>query len=275
MIRNRSKVKAILLLTPTAALLTVFLLPMSVRIINHGNVLGAVFCLGVILLWTVFPIIKQSRMLMIAFRILLGLIVAGFIWAMFLSVNMIVAMRDTPPVSDDSYTVIVLGCHVQNGVPSTMLTSRLKTAKGYLQENEAVMAVTTGGYGVGQRVSEAETGKNWLVHNEICESRIFLEDRSTSTLENLLYARVVVGTQELPRNIVIVSDGFHLWRAKLMAEDLEKSSLLGISVFEEIYVIPAPTTPPHLIPTYWVREWFALTYYFAMSTSTTTLSTSI
>jgi len=169
---------------------------------------------------------------------------------------MILVWRNTPPPNpDDDYTVIVLGCHVQNGVPSTMLTSRLKTAQDFLYENEAVMCVTTGGYGIGQPVSEAETSKNWLVRNEICESRIFLEDESTSTLENLVYADFIIHDEELPENIVIVSDGFHLWRAKMIAEELR---------FDKVYVIPAPTTPAHLLPTYWVREMLAITHYIVL-----------
>jgi len=135
-----------------------------------------------------------------------------------------------------------------------MLASRLRAARDYMNENEAVMCVTTGGYGEGQPISEAETGKNWLVRNDICESRIYLEDASTNTLDNLTFARDVILEEDLPQDIVIASDGFHLWRAKMVAE--------GLGFEGQIYVIPAKTSPWFLLPTYWTREMFAITRDF-------------
>jgi uncharacterized SAM-binding protein YcdF (DUF218 family) len=251
-LKSRSLPKALILLLPTFTLLLLFLAPMTVRIINDGNILGSLFCTGVIMLWALYPFIKRNKYTRLALRITVGLIIAGFAWAIFLSVNMLIAMSKTPPAEGD-YTVIVLGCHVQNGVPSTMLVQRLRTAHSFLQENETVV-VTTGGYGIGQPYSEAYVSRNWLVRNDICDSRIFLEDASTSTLENLWFARRIIFDEELPRNIVIVSDGFHLWRAKLIAEDFLQ--------FENVRVIPAKTNPPTLLPTYWAREMLALTDYF-------------
>ncbi|MCL1832106.1 MAG: YdcF family protein, partial [Oscillospiraceae bacterium] len=71
---------------------------------------------------------------------------------------------------------------------------------------------------------------------------------SVNTEENLRFASDIIAEENLPRNIVIISDGFHLWRAQMLAEDL----------FDEVRVIPSQTPYP-VITTYWVREWFALT----------------
>jgi uncharacterized SAM-binding protein YcdF (DUF218 family) len=259
-ITKRINLKSLLLLIPAFALLLLFILPMFWRITNHGNQFGAIFCAGVILLWGFFPLLNRHKATRAAVRVILVLIAAGLAWAVFLSANMLAAMTRTPP--DGDYTVIVLGCHVWHGVPSTMLEQRLITARDYLHENETLMCVTTGGYGAGQSVSEARTGKNWLERHGVDESRLFLEDASTSTWENLTYAREVIAEEGLPPNIVIVSDGFHLWRARIMAERLFDDGG-GDSSGAEIYVIPAPTRPATLLPTYWVREWLALTYYFA------------
>jgi uncharacterized SAM-binding protein YcdF (DUF218 family) len=247
MTKNRSKRKAALLLIPTLILLLWFVTPAFVGIVNAGNIFGAGFCVGVILLWAFCPLIKQKKLLRIFFRIIIALIIAGFAWATFLSINMLIAMGNTPNPDKDC-TVIVLGCQVRNGVPSRMFVQRLTAALNFMDENEAVMCVTTGGYGQNQPVSEAEVGRNWLIGNDVKESRIFLENSSTNTFENLTLARDIILQEGLPQDVVIVSDGFHLWRATMTAEDL----------FGAVYVISA-RTPITAIPTYWVREWFALT----------------
>lgn len=54
-----------------------------------------------------------------------------------------------------------------------------------------------------------------------------------------------------PLRIAIVTDGFHQWRARLQAESL------GYDV-----KCVSAATPWYLVPVYWVREWFALSYLF-------------
>jgi len=49
-LKNRNIPLALLLLIPSATLLIMFLLPMTARIVNEGNVLGTAFCIGAILL---------------------------------------------------------------------------------------------------------------------------------------------------------------------------------------------------------------------------------
>jgi uncharacterized SAM-binding protein YcdF (DUF218 family) len=191
---------------------------------------------------------NHKKIKTIILRIITGLITAGVIWAVFLSINMIIAMNNPPPPGN-GYTVIILGCRVNDGVPSQMLVRRLNAALGFLHENEAVACVTTGGYGENQSYSEARVGKNWLIMNDIDESRIFLEDASVNTRGNLNYAYEIITQEQLPENVIIVSDGFHLWRATRTARDL----------FGDVYVIPAQTRPVRVLPYYWVREWLALT----------------
>jgi uncharacterized SAM-binding protein YcdF (DUF218 family) len=256
-IKSRSFIKSALLLIPVTVMLVWFILPITtIGIINEGNAFGIIFCSGVILAWILFPFIQRKKVLRIMFNVLLILVIAGIVWAAFLTICMLVIMNVNQPnvkaLEKRDYTVIVLGCHVQNGVPSTMLAERLATAGNFMSEHEAVMCVTTGGYGIGQPYSEAEVGKNWLARNGIDTSRIFLEDSSVNTRENLIYARDVIVENGLPQNVIIVSDGFHLWRAKMIAENL----------FDSVYTIPAKTRPFTLAPTYWVREWLALTRDF-------------
>jgi uncharacterized SAM-binding protein YcdF (DUF218 family) len=262
-LKSRSLIKAVKaapVLAPTSILLLWFIIPMSLGITNTGNVFGAAFCVGTILTWAAFPLIKRNKRLYTAFKILLGVTAAGFAWAAFLTANMLLAVLNNTPNPSDSpepeYTVIVLGCQARNGEPSAMLAERLDTALQFLNEHESALCITTGGYGAGQSVSEAEVGRNRLTANNICESRIFMENASTSTLENLEFAREIMLAEDLPRDTVIISDGFHLWRASLMAADCFDGE-------GQIYTVPARTRRI-LLPTYWVREWLAITHYLAL-----------
>lgn len=52
----------------------------------------------------------------------------------------------------------------------------------------------------------------------IDEGRIYLEDRSRSTEENLSFSAATIREQGLPQQAVIASDNFHQLRAAIWAE---------------------------------------------------------
>lgn len=89
--------------------------------------------------------------------------------------------------------------------------------------------------------------KLWLVEHGVAEERILVEDQSTDTQENLRNAAEILEENRLGTEIVIVTDGFHQYRAELLAE---KAGL-------EASAYSAYTNPLY-VPTYWVREWMAL-----------------
>jgi uncharacterized SAM-binding protein YcdF (DUF218 family) len=162
---------------------------------------------------------------------------------------MLIAARSEPEIiPGKERTVIVLGCQIRGDYPSGMLARRLAAARDYLLADELAVCVVTGGVGQGLARSEACVMRDWLVQNGISGERIFLEESSTSTAENIAFASEIINEHNLPRDVVIISDGFHLWRGRLIAE----------KYFDEISSAAAKTLPL-VLPTYVVREWFALT----------------
>jgi len=245
-------VSGILVIIPCAIFLPLFIIPMFYGIINAGNIVGTLFLTAVFVIWAFFPVIRQVRRLYVLFIIFLLFSAVGFIYAAFLSVNMVIAMSDNPEIfPDKERTVIVLGCMVKGDAPSVMLARRLTAARDYLLEDPNAVCVVTGGLGHNQTHTEADVMRDWLIRYGIAEERIFKEDRSTSTAENLRFAYEIVTQNNLPTNVVIISDGFHLWRAKMLASNH----------FNEINTIAAQTQR-YIMPTYWVREWFAVTREF-------------
>ena len=68
------------------------------------------------------------------------------------------------------------------------LARRLDAALAYLEENPKAYVVVSGGQGAGEDISEAEAMRRYLAARGIEESRILMEDKSMSTLENFLFS---------------------------------------------------------------------------------------
>ena len=116
--------------------------------------------------------------------------------------------------------VIVLGAQVVGERPSGVLGDRLEAALAYLNTYPQAIAVVSGGQGPGERISEAQCMADWLTARGIAPERILLEDRSTRTAENILYAKAVIAAHAGGMNGVetaVLTSEFHLMRAKILA----------------------------------------------------------
>lgn len=153
----------------------------------------------------------------------------------------------TEPKPGANY-VIILGAQVRGSVPSLVLDARIRRAAEYLKENPEAIAVASGGKGTGEMISEAEAIRQGLVRLGIAEDRIILEDRSTSTLENIRFSREIIAANEQCKllgvsyfkealagelavsgasdaavcadnsDIVVVTNDFHVYRATRLAQ---------------------------------------------------------
>ena len=81
----------------------------------------------------------------------------------------------------------------------------------------------------------------------IDKERIYIEDKSVNTEQNLENSAQIIDENNLDKSIVIVSDRFHVLRAKLYAKD---SGLNACSACCDTFL--------PLAPSYWAREILAL-----------------
>jgi uncharacterized SAM-binding protein YcdF (DUF218 family) len=65
----------------------------------------------------------------------------------------------------------------------------------------------------------AEIAREYLVSRGVPADAIRFENRSTTTWENLVFARGVMRANGW-RSAIVVSDGFHLWRSLQMCQEL-------------------------------------------------------
>ena len=116
--------------------------------------------------------------------------------------------------------VIVLGCAVYGTTPSLAMRERCAAAADYLLANPGCTAIVSGGRGAGEDITEAEAMSRLLAGAGIDSGRIILEDRATSTLENLSFSQQVSGFDPAADRVVICSSEYHLYRAAKSSQRL-------------------------------------------------------
>ncbi len=191
-------------------------------IFNIGTVAGSLFFAWTganCILWdkvsAVVQRMKQNKTAKIIYRVLCVLFAVMLIWiAVILGAMAYFAAR--PP--KDNATVVVLGCQVRGDNPSLLLYKRIETAFEYLKTNPDTKCVASGGQGSDENISEAECIKKYLVNMGIDESRIYIENRSVNTNENIAFSADIIKKNGLNENMAIVTDGFHEMRAALIAK---------------------------------------------------------
>jgi uncharacterized SAM-binding protein YcdF (DUF218 family) len=113
--------------------------------------------------------------------------------------------------------IVVLGAAQWNGRPSTDLKARLDHAYDLYHDGYAPMIVLTGGTGPGDIYSESSVSRDYLASRGVPENAMRMVG-GLSTWQNLQEAR----SSELREDerVLLVSDPFHMFRVKRMAQDL-------------------------------------------------------
>lgn len=220
---------------------------MFLGIINIGNITGSFVCLILIIYSIYYFKLKEFLFKLYQycfFKIIVYIITFSIVCVFVLSILMIKAATSTPP---ESSTVVVLGCKVNGQTPSLMLTKRLEAAFEYLYNNKETICIVSGGQGNGENISEAQAMYNYLVKRGINENRIYIEDKSSNTSENISFSKKIIEQNNLNKNIAIVTDGFHQLRANIISEN---NGLNAYSI--------SAKTPWYTFSTYYIRELYAL-----------------
>lgn len=231
-----------------------FLVPIPILCAGNAVGIAASICMLVITAkWASFCGIIQKLWQYLPGKIGLtaaGLVlIAGLIYVIVLSVLMLRAQEDKP---ENPNAIVVLGCKVNGTSPSRMLRRRLDTAYKALEEHPDVICIVSGGQGANEGCSEAEAMKKYLVDKGVDPERIIMEDKSTDTNENIKFSLEKLDELGMSHDMTIVTDGFHQYRASLIAKKQGIENVTAYSAYTE----------PRFIATYWVREWLALMEFF-------------
>ena len=115
-------------------------------------------------------------------------------------------------------TVIVLGARVYGNRVSRSMQSRLDAAIAFLEDNPDSACIVSGGRGDNETVSEASVMYQYLADHGIEKKRIYPEDRSTDTRENLRYSKEIIEREGLDPQIALATNDYHAYRAEKYAE---------------------------------------------------------
>ena len=151
-------------------------------------------------------------------RVFTGILCLGIL-VVAVTCGIVVNTALQQPVQGCQY-VVVLGCKVNPTAPSLSLQERIDAAYEYLVANPDTIAVVSGGKGHDEPMSEAQCMFNELTAMGIEESRVWMEDKATSTWENLNYSLNLIEekTGVRPTTIGLLSSEYHLFRAMLQAK---------------------------------------------------------
>ena len=150
--------------------------------------------------------------------------------------------------------IVVFGAAEYNGRPSPVYKARLDHAFDLEEEGLAPLVITTGGSGGDLRFTEGGVGRDYLIQQGVAAHKILAETHSETTYQSV---RAAVGLLR-KRGIttcLAVSDGFHLYRIKL----------LFASFGMKAYASPAPDSPieeePFARAMYSLREMVIVTLW--------------
>ncbi|ADU25802.1 YdcF family protein [Ethanoligenens harbinense] len=193
--------------------------PMQLHVMNTFVLLPVLLGVAIIFLPALLWVLRRlcGRYARVVLRLLAAACIAGLGW-LLLSFGVILA-HSFPGQPPQDATVVVLGAKVQGRTPSIDLMGRIDAAGTYLKAHPQAFCIASGGKGPEEDITEAESIRDTLVQRHgIAPARIALDDTSTNTVQNLRNARTIIRQRGLPVHVALVSDGFHLFRAGIIAK---------------------------------------------------------
>ena len=210
--------------------------------VNIGSTIQIVISVGIIVYAAFLPKIPT------VVHIISGILCS--IPIIIIILLMIYGNTGKPDYNED--VVIVMGAGIIGERITIPLAHRLNTALEYLERNPNAVAIVCGGLGDRATITEAEAMKRYLVARGIEPERILKEDKSTTSFENLKFAKEILD-KHFPNGFraVLVTSDFHIFRTNYVA------SRVGI----EANRLGAPTQLLS-VPTNYFRELLAIANVF-------------
>ena len=147
--------------------------------------------------------------------------------------------------------IVIHGAGLLGGEKVTPLLKRRidKAVEAYHKsKNPHIKIIASGGQGADEKISEAQAIANYLLEEtDVPREAIILEDKSTTTYENLLYSKELGEKLVAKPQFLFVTNDYHVFRTSTYARKLKmKGDGLGCR------------TAGYYIPSAFIREYVAL-----------------
>jgi uncharacterized SAM-binding protein YcdF (DUF218 family) len=146
---------------------------------------------------------------------IVGLLLLG-LWALTMVEIVITGRRDE---ARPATAIVVLGAAQYVGRPSPVLRARLDHAIALWRAGLAPRMIVTGGRGEGDTTSEAAVSRRYALRRGVPDSAIVLENTGRTTRESLQGVVALMNGQRR-RDVILVSDPFHMLRLSILARRL-------------------------------------------------------
>lgn len=126
------------------------------------------------------------------------------------------------PDFDKDY-VIILGSKINSdGTLPPLLKGRCDKAiefgkKQYENNKKKIIYLPSGGKGSDEVISEAEAMKKYLLEQGISEDQIVIENKSTSTIENMKFSKNIINKNNNSAKISFSTTNYHVFRSGVIA----------------------------------------------------------
>ena len=194
------------------------------KFVLPGYSFSALVCCGmiaVILFYTLVPRLgaRLPRFTRFTVGIVTALLILGTAAAAITEAVIIKASFGNP--GEEADYLVVLGAKVRADGPSVSLWDRIDGAYDYLAAHPNTIAVVSGGQGPDEHMTEAQSMFDELTAMGIDPDRVWMEDKATSTKENILFSLDLIEekTGVRPEKLWVVSSEYHLCRAGMMTRD--------------------------------------------------------
>jgi len=137
--------------------------------------------------------------------------------------------RDEAQLAD---VILILGAAEYNGRPSPVLKARLDHGLELYRKELAPLVLTTGGAGGDPMFTEGGVGRAYLIKQGVPAEAIIVEMEGETTMHSTAASAEIMLRMGL-KSCIVVSDGYHIFRAKRMLEQR------GLQVFGSPRSIPA------------------------------------
>lgn len=127
--------------------------------------------------------------------------------------------------SYDQDFIIILGSKIKkDGTLTPLLQGRVDKAidfgnKQYEISKKKIVYIPSGGKGLDEVTSEAEAIKNYLISKGIQEEQILIEDKSTSTIENMKFSKNKIDKIDKNAKVSFSTTNYHVFRSGVIANE--------------------------------------------------------
>lgn len=220
--------------------------------LSRTTILPGLFAFAIVLFFVAFPLLSAIRAPSWLVDIA-GLIVLEGIWFFFTFTALLLYswLYRVPPKRRTYDYIIIHGAGLQGSQPTPLLRGRIeKAVRLWHRQGCFGTLIASGGKGADEIVSEASAMSSYMQeHFAIPPESIILEDRSTTTLENLQYSKSIMDERSGARKYrcALVTSDYHVFRAAEYAHKLHvKADGIGSH------------TKGYYWPTAFIREFVAI-----------------